>query len=93
MASMIGDIAVQLETQSLNSVVAGFSFASALGWYAVVKTLVAMTVKAGKDGIQHDLMSAVVTTLLAIIVFLVVKALARNIKINEPSQTVFAVTR
>ena len=93
MASMIGDIAVQLETQSLNSVIAGFSFASALGWYAVVKTLVAMTVKAGKDGIQHDLMAAVVTTLLAIIVFLVVKALARNIKINEPSQTVFAVTR
>jgi hypothetical protein len=92
MASVLSNVALQLESQSLNSIVGGFSFASALAWYTVVKTLVEKTVKSG-NGLKHDLIAALVTTLLAIMVFMVVKAVARNVKINEPNQAMFAVTR
>ena len=90
---MVSGVALQLETQALNSIVGGFSFASALAWYAVVKCIVEMTIRGDKMGLQHDLIAALVTTLMAIIVFMIIKAVARNVKINEPSQAVFAVTR
>jgi len=93
MTEVISSVAVQLESQALNSIVSAFSFASVLAWYAVVKNLIELLVKAGKDGIKHNVIAAVVTTLLAILVFLVTKTVARNVKINEPGQPVFAVTR
>lgn len=84
---------LQLEAQSLNSVVAGFSFASALAWYEVVKSIVAKVIKTGGSGLQHDVIAALFTTLLAIVVFMVVKMLAFNVKLKDPQETVFAVTR
>ena len=43
------DVAGQLEGQSLNAVVAGFSFASAIAWMDVVRALVAMVVRSNRQ--------------------------------------------
>jgi hypothetical protein len=93
MADMISAIAVQLESQSLNSVVGGFAFASALAWMNLVKEIVASVVRVSKDGLQGTALTALFTTLLAIVVYMAVKALAFNVTIKEPSQPVYAVTR
>jgi hypothetical protein len=93
MAGMISSVALQLEAQSLNSIVAGFSFASAVAWMDFVRYIIANVIKVNKSGAGYYALAALMTTLLAIVVYMVVKALAFNVKIREPSQTVYAVTR
>ena len=93
MAGMISSVALQLEAQSLNSIVAGFSFASAVAWMDFVRYIIANVIKVNKSGAGYYALAALMTTLLAIFVYMVVKALAFNVKIREPSQTVYAVTR
>jgi hypothetical protein len=93
MADMISAIALQLEAQSLNSIVGGFAFASALAWMSFVKIVVASIVRVSADGLKGTALTALFTTLLAIIVYMAIKALATNVKINDPQQPVFAVTK
>jgi len=93
MAGMIGSVALQLETQSLNSIVAGFSFAAAVAWMDAVRYLISQVVQVSKNGGQYYILSALFTTLLSILVYMVLKALVTNVKINEPSSPVYAVTR
>jgi len=93
MAGLLTNIALQLESQSLNSVVAGFSFASAIAWMDVVRWVISQVVVVSKNGGQYYVLSALFTTLLAIVVYMVIKALAFNVKISEPQQPVYAVTR
>ena len=90
---MISAIALQLEAQSLNSVVAGFAFAGALSWYELVKLIVAPVVRVGKDGLQGAALTALFTTLLAIVVYMAIKALAVNITVKEPQAPIYAVTK
>ena len=92
---MISAIALQLEAQSLNSVVGGFAFASALAWMDMVRIIVSSVVRVSKDGVRGTALTALFTTLLAIVVYMAIKALAFNVTIKDPSQqpTVFAVTR
>ena len=90
---MIGGIALQLETQSVNSIIAGFSFASAIAWMDVVRWLISQVVQVNKNGGQYYVLSALFTTLLAIIVFMLSKAFIKNVEIKEPGQTMYAVTR
>jgi hypothetical protein len=92
MADMISAIALQLEAQSLNSIVGGFAFASALAWMSFVKIVVASIVRVSADGLKGTALTALFTTLLAIIVYMAIKALATNVKINDPQQPVYAVT-
>jgi len=89
---MISAIALQLETQSLNSIVGGFAFASALAWMSFVKIVVASIVRVSADGLKGTALTALFTTLLAIVVYMAIKALAFNVKINDPQQPVYAVT-
>lgn len=93
MSSVVGNIALQLEAQSLNSIVGGFAFASAIAWMDCVRLFVSWVVQVNKNSGQYYLLSALFTTLLSIVVYMVIKALARNVEIKEPSQPVFAVTR
>lgn len=93
MAGVLSSVALQLEAQSLNSIVAGFSFASAVAWMDFVRYIIANVIKVNKSGAGYYALAALMTTLLAIFVYMVVKALAFNVKIREPSQTVYAVTR
>jgi len=93
MSALLSSVALQLESQSLNSIVAGFSFASAIAWMDVVRYIISQVVQVSKNGAQYYVLSALFTTLLAIVVFLAIKTLAFNVKIQEPSQPVYAVTR
>jgi len=90
---VIGSVALQLEAQSLNSIVAGFSFAAAVAWMDAVRYLISQVVQVSKNGGQYYILSALFTTLLSILVYMVLKALVTNVKINEPSSPVYAVTR
>jgi hypothetical protein len=92
MSGLISSVALQLEAQSLNSIVAGFSFASAIAWMDVVRFIISQVVQVSKNGGQYYVLSALFTTLLAIVVFLVIKMVAFNVKINDPSNPVYAVT-
>jgi len=93
MSGLLSSVALQLESQSLNSIVAGFSFASAIAWMDVVRFIISQVVQVGKNGGQYYVLSALFTTLLAIVVYLAIKTLAFNVKIQEPAQPVYAVTR
>jgi hypothetical protein len=86
-------IATQVEAQSLNSLVAGFSFASAIAWMDVVRWIISQVVHVEKSGGQYYVLSALFTTLLAIVVYMVVKTLIKNVEIKEPGQPIYAVTR
>ena len=92
MSGLLSSVALQLETQSLNSIVAGFSFASAIAWMDVVRYVISQVVHVTKNGGQYYVLSALFTTLLAIVVYLAIKMLAFNVKINEPNNPIYAVT-
>ena len=92
MASTVMGIATTVEAQGLNAIVMGFSFAAALSWYEVVKASVEMFVKRG-GGLKGDVIAALVTTLLAVLVFLILKTFVKNVEIKEPGAPLFAVTR
>lgn len=82
---------MSVEAQGLNSLVGGFSFASALAWYGVVQAVIEKYVKQG-PGIQAHLMAALLTTLLSILIFMLIKNFIKK-DLAEPGQTMFAVTR
>ena len=84
-------ISRELETQSLNSVVAGFSFAAALSWMDLVRWTIHQVVKVQKNGGMNYTLTALLTTLLSIVVFIVVSRLSK--KVRKPGQPIFAVTR
>ena len=90
---MITGIATQVEAQSLNSIIAGFSFASAIAWMDVVRWLISQIVQVQKSGGQYYLLSAVFTTLLSVLVFMIIKSFVTNVQIKEPQQPIYAVTR
>ena len=88
----ISSVATVIEAQGLNSLVGGFSFAAALAWYGVVQAIIEKYVKQG-PGIKAHLFAALLTTLLSILVFMLLKRFITNVEIKEPGQTMFAVTR
>ena len=92
MAEMISAVGLQLEAQSLNYIIAGFAFASAVSWSDMARWCVAQVVQVAKNGGQYYFLSALFTTLISIIVYMAVKALATNVTIKEP-QVMYAVTK
>ena len=84
-------LATSVEVQGLNSLVGGFSFASALAWSGVVQAVIAKYVKQG-PGIRAHLVAALMTTLLSILIFMLIKRFIKK-DLAEPGQTMFAVTR
>ncbi len=92
MATLVS-LATMVESQSLNAVVAGFSFASAVAWMDVVRWVISQVVSIRGQGGNYYLLTALATTVLAVVVFMVVKAVAINTEINQPAAPVYAVTR
>ena len=92
MASSILGLATTVEAQGINSLIGGFSFASALAWYGVVQAIIGKYVKSG-PGIKAHVIAALLTTLFSIFVFIILKAFIKNVEIKEPGQPMFAVTR
>lgn len=90
--SGIATIATMVESQSLNAVIAGFSFASAIAWMDVVRWMIGKVITTNKNTGNYYLLTALLTTILAVLVFIFVKTLAKNITVKEPN-TVYAVTK
>jgi len=86
----ISAISSQFEAQSLNAVFTGFSFASAIAWMEAVRFLLAAVVKTPKSGAMYVLLTAVLTTLLSIIVYLVLSRVSK--KVAPPQSPIYAVT-
>ena len=81
----------ELESQSLNAVVAGFSFAAALSWMDLVRWIVNRFVKLNKNsGVKYGL-TAIFTTLLSVIIYIVMSRLSSRVR--KPDQTLYSVTR
>jgi uncharacterized membrane protein required for colicin V production len=81
----------ELETQSLNAIVAGFSFAAALSWNDLARWIIQQFVKTSKNGGMQYLLTAVLTTLLSIVFFLVISRMSK--RVSKPVQPIYAVTR
>jgi|UniRef100_A0AB38ZMC7 di/tricarboxylate transporter len=86
------DIVTQeLQTQTLNSIVGGFSFAAAMSWMDFIRWLITQIVKVPKNGGTHYALVAILTTLLSVIVFMVISQI--NGRVKKPAQPVYAITR
>ena len=84
-------VARELESQSLNAVVAGFSFAAALSWMDLVRWAVNQVVKVNKNGGMNYTLTALFTTLLSILVYVGISRVST--RVQKPTQPIFAVTR
>jgi len=89
---VVMDFASQVESQSLNAVVAGFAFASAIAWMDVVRYLISMVISVNKNNPNYYVLSALFTTILAILVYQLTKRVSRA-NIAQPGPAVYAVTR
>ena len=90
-ADMLLAISRELETQSLNAVVAGFSFAAALSWMDVVRWSIHQVVRVHKNGGMNYALTALFTTLLSVIVYMVISRLSTRVR--KPDAPAYAVTR
>ena len=92
MASTVISTAVEVESFALNAIVGSLFFTASLSWLDFVRSLVAALIQVPRNTNSFFLVTALLTTLLAVLSFMVVKAVARNVEIQK-SQPVFAVTR
>ena len=84
-------IAQQLESQSLNAIVAGFSFASALAYMDLVRWMITQVVKVNKNDGYYYLLTALLTTLMSIVVYMLVKQFLKP-DLKAPSAPIYAVS-
>lgn len=84
-------ISRELEAQSLNAVVAGFSFAAALSWMDLVRWTIHQVIKVQKNGGLNYALTALFTTLLSVIVYMVISRLSSRVR--KPSDPVYAISR
>jgi di/tricarboxylate transporter len=86
------DIVTQeLQTQTLNSIVGGFSFAAAMSWMDFIRWAITQLVRVPKNGGTQYALTAVLTSLLSVIVFMVISRI--NGRVKKPAQPVYAITR
>ena len=81
----------ELQTQTLNSIVGGFSFAAAMSWMDLVRWIITQIVKVPKNSGSQYALTAIMTTLISIIVFMIISRI--NGRVKKPAQPVFAITR
>ena len=81
----------ELQTQTLNSIVGGFSFAAAMSWMDLIRWFITQLVKVPKNSGSQYALTALLTTLISVIVFQIISRI--NGKVKKPAQPVFAITR
>lgn len=82
-------VSKQLESQSLNALSSGFFFAAALAWMDVSRSVIGQFIKGNKNGVLPLTLTALATTLLSILVFLIITSVSP--KVQRPSVPVYAV--
>lgn len=88
---MSKQVASEFETQSLNALVAGFSFAAALSWMDLVRWSIHQVVKVQKNSGLNYALTAVITTLLSIVVYMLLSRMSQ--RVVKPQAPIYAVTR
>jgi hypothetical protein len=81
----------ELQSQTLNSIVAGLSFAAAMSWMDFVRWSITQIIKVPKNGGSQYVLTALLTTLLSVVIYLIVTAI--NGRVSKPAQPVYAITR
>ena len=81
----------ELETQSLNAIVAGFSFAAAMYWMDLVRWVINQVLKIPKNVGSQYALTAILTTLLSIVVFMIVSGIST--RVSKPATPVYAISR
>lgn len=84
-------VSQELQTQTLNSIVAGFSFAAAMSWMDFTRWVITQLIKVPKNGGVQYAMTALLTTLLSVVIYIAISTI--NGRISKPAQPVYAVTR
>jgi hypothetical protein len=92
MASTLVSAAVEVESFALNAIVGSLFFTASLSILDLVRFWVSMLIQVPKNTGSFFLITALLTTLLAVLGFMAIKFAARNVTIQKPA-TVFAVTR
>lgn len=82
-------VSKQLESQSLTALTQGFFFAAALSWMDVSRWVIGQFVKGNKNGGIPLTLTAIATTLLSILVFLIISTVSP--KVAKPAAPVYAV--
>lgn len=90
MQKFAGAVISQFEEQALSSIVGGFSFASAVAWMDMIRFINSQLIKTQKNGFQYYLLTALMTTLVGIVVFMLLKKVKPDLK--RAKQPVYAVT-
>lgn len=78
-----------LETQGLNSLVTGFSFAAAIAWMDVVRAVISRVISINKNGVANATVVALLTTLLSVVVYMLLSRLSPAVK--PAQQPIYAV--
>ena len=84
-------VSQELQNQTMNSIVGGFSFAAAMSWMDFVRWSITKIIKVPKNGGSQYVLTALLTTLLSVVIFLIVAAI--NGRVSKPAQPVYAITR
>jgi len=84
-------VASEFEAQSLNAVVAGFSFAAALSWMDLVRWMTHQVVKVQKNSGMNYAITAIVTTLLSIVMYMLLSRASK--RVVKPVAPIYAVSR
>jgi len=88
---IVSQVATEFEAQSLNAVVAGFSFAAALSWMDLVRWATHQIVKVNKNSGMNYAITAIVTTLLSVIVYMILSRASKSVR--KPVAPIYAVSR
>ena len=88
---IVSQVATEFEAQSLNAVVAGFSFAAALSWMDLVRWATHQIVKVNKNSGMNYAITAIVTTFLSIIVYMLLSRASK--RVVKPVAPIYAVSR
>lgn len=90
MAALGTQVLQEVKSTSMNAVVAGFAFAAAISWLDVVRWVVTSVIDLPKTSGGYYALSAFLTTLLAVLVYMLFSKLVTGIQ--KPQQPVYAVT-
>jgi len=92
MSSTLVSAAVEVESFALNSIVGALFFTASLSILDLVRFWVSMLIQVPKNTGSFFLITALLTTLLAVVGYMIIKMIARNVVIQK-TQPIFAVTR
>ena len=84
-------ITSQLEAQSLNAVVAGFSFAAAISWMDLVRWIIPQLIQVQKNSGSYYALTALFTTLLSIAVYIALSKVSKTVV--KPKDVTYAISR